>query len=342
VDLAWTGSTDFGVVPSRSCASTCRCSRSRLRSSWRRACSTCCGSSRSTAREALLTIETPVRSVTGGRDFADLLFADQADLQTQVFLLKRNRELAQQTVARLAASGVNLAGGRVHRGVAARARRRGVHHGHAGRELLADGPDKDSLPAAVNAYAATFKEASESKSARQSAAQEQSLQSVYDAAEATLKTAQEDLAAFVAAHKDLNLAAGENPASTQYRELQTRIPDLEVERDRATKDRATTLAALARCGATAAEPGYEIVPVRREGRGGTRRTVARRRTPGGHAVRPPQRGLPALARGRERSDRRGQATRRLAPAPRDHGPQSGDGGGAGPRGRAAASSCATP
>src|SRR5690349_5610745 len=60
---------------------------------------------------ATLVIETSSRSVVAGREYADLLAADQDELQTQVFLLKQNRKLARTTIERLVERHVDVARG---------------------------------------------------------------------------------------------------------------------------------------------------------------------------------------------------------------------------------------
>src|SRR5688572_507418 len=65
---------------------------------------------------ATLMLETLPRNVAGSGEYADLLVADQEEMQTQVFLLKENPGLAQTAVDRLKAAGVDVEAGEYNAG----------------------------------------------------------------------------------------------------------------------------------------------------------------------------------------------------------------------------------
>lgn len=197
---------------------------------------------------ATLVIDTPTRNLAGGGgEYAGVLAAEEDELQTQVLLLKQNRGLAAKAVEKLRADGVDVAaGGYTERTLPASVKVEPIPGTRAWSFSLT-GPDAESLPKAVNAYAQVFSEWSEGKSAKRSEQQEEALKGVVAEAEKGLSALQDEARKLDLANGALNLASGRNPATEELQAL-PKLATLDDERDADEAARAAIAGALAQAG----------------------------------------------------------------------------------------------
>jgi capsular exopolysaccharide synthesis family protein len=205
---------------------------------------------------ATLLIDHPTRNMVGGREYAELLAADDAELSTQIFLLKQNRELARQAIEKLTAQGIDVAkGGYSESSLPATVKVEFIP-GTTAVSFSLTGSDQASLPAAVNTYAQVYQEWSEGKSAQASLAVVKQYQSAFDDLDKKLTELQRKQSELLTTHRELNLGAHANAKANARDELQK---DMTVAQGRNEEDidaRAAILAALDGVGVVAAHsPG---------------------------------------------------------------------------------------
>ena len=213
---------------------------------------------------ATLVIEAPP-VVGGGGEYQDLLFADESELLTQVLLLTENKELAREAIAALTAQGVDIeAGEYTEKKLPKRVKVEPVTGTRAWRFSLT-GPDPETLPKAVNAYAEVFQRWSEEKSARRSEQTEDTLQGALKAADEALAKLQKEQRDLQASHQDLNLAGGENAAADTLGALRAQMPAPDIEAERVSAARKAIVSALASAGIDVTNQGREAALVARAG-----------------------------------------------------------------------------
>jgi capsular exopolysaccharide synthesis family protein len=200
---------------------------------------------------ATLVIETPQRNLAIGTDYGALLAQEEADLSTQVFVLKQKPSLAAKAIEKLKAKLIDVAAGDyTETSLPANVKVEFIPGTRAVGFSLT-GPDRDSLPDAVNEYAQVFKEYSEGASAKRSDRQRELFKSAVDEAERELKRLQDEAVALVSAHKELDLAADRNADAETLSKLRSELPGRELQRDLDVAGRSAILAALDRAGVVA-------------------------------------------------------------------------------------------
>lgn len=214
--------------------------------------------------KATLLIETPQRNLASGGDYAAALAAEGDELQTQVEMLKLTSGLAQQAVEKLKAAGVNVAAGEYDEtNLPARVKVEPV----PGTRLVTfslTGPDRASLPLAVDKYAEVFQEWSADKSASRTKLQEKEYQRAVDDADAKLKELRTAIEDFAAQNKTVDLRAAESADSIALREQQALVPGLEGDREADTQALDAIRIALAAAGVEARTDGDHVVLAARE------------------------------------------------------------------------------
>lgn len=209
--------------------------------------------------KATLLIETPQRNLASGGDYAAALAAEGDELQTQVEMLKLTSGLAQKAVDELKAQGRNVVAGDYDEvTLPARVKVEPV----PGTRLVTfslTGPDKDSLPAAVDAYAKVFQEWSAERSASRKGLQEEQYRKAADDAEKLLKDLKSGLEKFIGTHDKIDFGAAESAASIELRNLQALQPGLEGENRSDLEARDAIGTALAAAGVEAKAVGGHLV-----------------------------------------------------------------------------------
>jgi capsular exopolysaccharide synthesis family protein len=208
---------------------------------------------------ATLLVETPAKSVAGGGEYADALARQEDELQTQVLLLKQSPELAAKAIATLKSDGVDAAAGDyTERTLPRRVKIESVP-GTRCVNFSLTGPDPQSLPQAVNAYAQVFQEWVEERGAKRTDLQEEELQARVTDAQKVVDDAQKVQDALVQSHPEVNLASGENAADRQLRALLEVMARLETDHARDTSDRTAIDVALSNARVVARRQGDAFV-----------------------------------------------------------------------------------
>jgi len=200
---------------------------------------------------ATLVIETPPPNLAVGTDYGALLAQQQQDLNTSVFLLKQNTGLAAQAIERLTTQGVDVVlGDYTTKSLPVNVKVEFIP-GTSAVSFSLTGPDAESLPSAVNAYAQVFKESSEGDSAKRSDVQRDHFARALDDANEELKAKQREVDALAEAHKDLDLAADRNAEAETLDRLRAELPGLQFQRGLDVAQKSAILAALAQAGVVA-------------------------------------------------------------------------------------------
>jgi len=211
---------------------------------------------------ATLVIDPPQRNLASGADYGAILAQQQDDLNTQVYLLKQNTDLAAKAVERIRAQGVDAAAAGYTAASLPQSVKVEFIPGTQAVSFSLTGPDADSLPKAVNAYAQAFKEDSEGASAKRSDAQRERFQAAVDDAEKKLRGLQAEMAKLVALHPELDLAAERDADAETLEKLRSDQPRADMQRDLDVAQKAAILAALSRAGivAAAADGAWRLAP----------------------------------------------------------------------------------
>lgn len=177
--------------------------------------------------EAILEIHVPVRDVMRAREVENFLAIDPRELQNQMKLLRYKKELSAAALERLAGMGVDVAAA----GYTEESLRNNVQvdmlPGTDVVRFALKGRDQATLPRAVEAYVAVYKEDSEDKSAVAYRRNLANLQTDFKKAKEALKTAEDAVVSFKRANADVNFEMRENPAREQWKALVATLPGLE-------------------------------------------------------------------------------------------------------------------
>ncbi len=204
---------------------------------------------------ATLLIDSPQRNLASSSDFGAILAQEQDDLNTQVYLLQRNHEVAAAAVKEIKAKNVDVAAGDYSEDTLPANVKIEFIPGTRLISFSLTGPDRLSLPTAVDAYAAAFKEWSEGASARRSDLQLAEFQKAVDEDEKALRAMQTTEAKLRAEHPEVDFASEKSFDAETLDKLRADLPNLDLQRDRALAEKAAILSALARAGVASSETG---------------------------------------------------------------------------------------
>lgn len=210
---------------------------------------------------ATLLVSMPVRSAMGARDVGDPFAISRQKLNTEMYLLRDDKELANSVIAKLGQDGVDVAAG----GYTDASLRSSVRVDFvSGTDLVGfslTGPDAATLPQACNAYAAAYKRKAERESQASYKVQVSHFEEAVKRTKTAVDAAEGALSTFRREHSEVDWVLRENAYSARARSLEQMLPKLQDERRSAATSRQVILAALERSGVEALERDgvYDLV-----------------------------------------------------------------------------------